>query len=64
MKNETNECISAAGCDFPTRNPYTSNDNYDVQVSCDCFEPTRRINTTLSNNHANEFFILNGEFGC
>lgn len=49
MDNETNECISAAECDFPKLiNPYNNND--DVQVSCDCFEPThnclRRINTT------------------
>lgn len=69
MKNETNECISAAKCDFPSRNMYSNNDNDDdVQVSCDCFEPTRnclhRINTTLPNYRANEFFISNGGFGC
>lgn len=69
MNIETNKCISAAKCDFPTWNVDRTYDNdNDVHVRCDCFTPIhnclRRINTTLPNQQANRFFISNGGFGC
>lgn len=65
MEIESDKCINDTQCEFHSKYRFYYEE---LRVPCDCFTLIRncmhRINSTLPNEKADDFFISKGEFGC